>query len=187
MLSALGVTWTTTQALLIPLFRKHLSEPSLLLAAACSLTAGRLTLAVAYTVPLLMVGELLVVTGAATCFTIVTSLLSQAAPPQHLGAAMGAAAAVESLCGIVAPPVVGWLTSEAGGNWGDMAGALLAAGSNGFAAGLILALFRVFLEISEPAAGAKTKRAPTKQREQENLTSDSGDDLARNRRRGWCQ
>lgn len=48
-------------------------EPTLLLLGSFVLTCGRATLAVASTVPHLMLGELLVVTGAATCFTLVTA------------------------------------------------------------------------------------------------------------------
>ena len=46
-------------------------EPTLLLLGSFVLTCGRATLAFATTVPHLMLGELLVVTGAATCFTLV--------------------------------------------------------------------------------------------------------------------
>ena len=62
LLSALGVTWTVTQAGLLPAARGwgRLPELKLLLAAACSLTAGRATLAFAHTIPTLLVGELLV-------------------------------------------------------------------------------------------------------------------------------
>ena len=80
-----GVTWTTTQALVIPQLRKSgQPEPNILVVGAFLLTCGRLTLASAYTVPLLIFGELLVVSGAATCFTITSSLLSQAVPSDQV-------------------------------------------------------------------------------------------------------
>ena len=85
LLSCLGVTWTTTQAFIIPALRKSgQPEPTVLLCGACLLTAGRLTLAFAYTVPMLLFGELLVVSGAATTFTISSSLLSQSVPPDQV-------------------------------------------------------------------------------------------------------
>lgn len=70
----------------------------MLLCGAALLTCGRLTLAFAYTVPVLLLGELLVVSGAATTFTISSSLLSQFVPPDQVGTTMGMAAAIESAC-----------------------------------------------------------------------------------------
>ena len=85
LLSCLGVTWTTTQALVIPQLRHSgQPEPKILVAGAFLLTCGRLSLAFAYSVPQLLLGELLVVTGAATCFTITSSLLSQAVPADQV-------------------------------------------------------------------------------------------------------
>lgn len=139
LLSALGVTWTTTQALLIPALRRSgWPEPTMLLAGSGLLICGRLTLAVAHTVPVLLLGELLVVSGAATCFTISSSLLSQAVSADQVGATMGMTSALESFCGIVAPPIVGWLTESA--KVGESAGALVAAGSNGVACMLLFYL-----------------------------------------------
>jgi DHA1 family tetracycline resistance protein-like MFS transporter len=85
LLSCLGMTWTTTQALVIPKLRQRgQPESKILVAGAFLLTCGRLTLAFAYSVPQLLFGELLVVSGAATCFTITSSLLSQAVPADQV-------------------------------------------------------------------------------------------------------
>ena len=85
LLSCLGVTWTTTQALVIPQLRHSgQPEPNILVAGAFLLTCGRLSLAFAYSIPQLLLGELLVVVGAATCFTITSSLLSQAVPADQV-------------------------------------------------------------------------------------------------------
>jgi DHA1 family tetracycline resistance protein-like MFS transporter len=85
LLSCLGMTWTATQALVIPRLRHHgQPESRILVTGAFVLTCGRLALAFAYSVPQLLFGELLVVSGAATCFTITSSLLSQAVPADQV-------------------------------------------------------------------------------------------------------
>jgi MFS-type transporter involved in bile tolerance (Atg22 family) len=55
------------------------------------------------------------------------SLLSQSVPAQHIGATLGISSAIESFCGIVAPPVVGLLVTA---GYDDSAGALIAAFAN---------------------------------------------------------
>ena len=85
-LLALSLAGGGAAALIVPSLRKagH-PEPTLLLLGSFVLTCGRATLAFATTVPHLMLGELLVVTGAATCFTLVRSPSDKptAATPAH--------------------------------------------------------------------------------------------------------
>ena len=79
LLSTLGIMWTTTQGLVLPTVKKaNWPEPVLLICAAAMTTGGRIVLALAATVPQLMLGEVGVVVGAATTFTLLSSLLSQA-------------------------------------------------------------------------------------------------------------
>ena len=56
----------------------------------------------------------------------------------HRSHVAGLAAALESLCGIIAPPFVGWLTATT--DLGDSAGALTGAASNGVACALLFKL-----------------------------------------------
>ena len=175
-LSYCGMCWATTQGVLVPwakarqqqLMQKVGSagvdgevgsaravaalEFSFLRWTTSVLVLGRLTLAAAYTVPLLLLGELLVIVGAGFSFTLTTSLLLAAAPPEHAGRAAGLSSALENLCGIVAPPCVGLLFEA----YGDAAGALVAAGFNVVALAIVIG--SVAAAAPDDSAVSKPKR-----------------------------
>ena len=123
------------------------------------LVAGRLTLAAAYTVPRMLLGEVLVIVGAAGSFTLITSLLTQAAPAGEAGRVLGLSSALENLCGIVAPPCVGVLFEA----YGDAAGALVAAGFNVAALSIVLSGTAV-MRAPKHTTTAKEKRVKTHQK-----------------------
>ena len=146
-LSYCGCLWTITQGFIIPQLKNimdenkkknnksNMSEENLLIMGVGCIFIGRLILAFAYVWPFLLLGELFVVGGAATGFTLLTSKISQLVDPSIVGTILGLLTSIESGCGIIAPPIGGYIFDL----YGDFGPALVAAGSTLF--GLILLLF----------------------------------------------
>ena len=120
-LSFCGFVWASTQGLLVPWLNRSGSLPDyqILRWSTTSLCLGRLVLAAAYAWPWLLVGEALVVVGAATSFTLLSSETSKIVPPAVVGSVVGITAAIDSGCGILVPPLMGQLFDA----YGDASGA----------------------------------------------------------------
>ncbi len=136
-LSFCGFVWASTQGLLVPWLNRSGSLPDyqILRWSTTSLCLGRLVLAAAYAWPWLLVGEALVVVGAATSFTLLSSETSKIVPPAVVGSVVGITAAIDSGCGILMPPLMGQLFDA----YGDASGALVSALCT--AVGLLLVVF----------------------------------------------
>jgi len=150
-LSFCGCTWSITNAFLLPQLKKTVKhDRSLLILGTCSLLMGRIGLALAGTWQELIVGEGLVVFGAAVSFTLLSSLLSTTVPQSLVGTFLGFSSSLESMCGIFVPPLVGVLFET----YGDMSGALVSACSTACGVFLLLVCWRE----GEGGRGARKKR-----------------------------
>ena len=152
-LSFCGFVWASTQGVLVPWLNRSSALPDyqILRWATTSLCLGRLVLAAAYAWPWLLVGEVLVVVGAATSFTLLASETSKAVPAAVVGSVVGISAAIDSACGILVPPIMGHLFDI----YGDASGALLSALCT--AVGLLLVVAGLEPKGKEVAA-AKSKQ-----------------------------
>lgn len=116
-LSFIGLSFAVSNGLLVPFVHRLAgggdgdasAEWRMLVGGMCVLGCGRLTLALSFTLPVLVGGDLLVAIGGSLVGSATPALLSRAAQPGALGTLLGVSNSVHSVAGVLGPTLSGVL------------------------------------------------------------------------------
>lgn len=103
----IGVIMVIVQGGVVRPLVKRVGEGKVVVAGSLLMAAGFATVLIVYSAPLAFAGGALIATGFGLCNPALHAMISQNAPAEHQGAAMGASQSVQSLCRIMGPAAAG--------------------------------------------------------------------------------
>jgi len=109
LLSYIGICFTLVNGILVPPLARRFATWPLFFSGVLTLGISRIALALAQTVPQTLCADVLVAVGSAICGSTGTSLLADAAGPEHTGFLLGMSESAQALAGVASPAFAGFL------------------------------------------------------------------------------